>query len=92
MCTTNQFAKCTLPLDFHPILCHTYSMTQTQYTRQQLIDALSTEYDTLCQEDYDPDVDMSSSQYVEYLSSLSIEQLIDETSCDDLDEYMSSYF
>jgi len=63
-----------------------------QYTRQQLIDALSTEYDTLCQEDFDPDVDMSSTQYVDYLNSLSVEQLIDETCCDDLDDYMSNYF
>ena len=62
-----------------------------QYTHQQLIDALSTEYDTLCQEDYDPDVDMSPSEYVDYLCTLSVEQLIDETDTDDgytLDDYI----
>ena len=30
--TTNQFSKCTLPLDFPPILCHTISMKQTKPT------------------------------------------------------------
>jgi len=72
-------------------------MTQTQYTRQQLIDALSAEYDTLCQEDpYDPEdpFDMTVPEYVEYLNSLSIEQLIGETDTDDsytLDEYMFNH-
>ena len=62
-----------------------------QYTRQQLIDALSAEYDYLCHDDFDPDVDMSPAEHLEYLNSLSVEQLIDETCCDDLDEYMSCY-
>jgi hypothetical protein len=72
-------------------------MTQTQYTRQQLIDALSAEYDTLCQEDpYDPEdpYDMTVPEYIEYLNSLSVEQLIDETDTDDnytLDEYMFNH-
>ena len=66
-------------------------MTQTQYTRQQLIDALQHEYEYLCHEDYDPDVDMSPSEYVDYLCTLSVEQLIDETDTDDgytLDDYI----
>ena len=66
-------------------------MTQTQYTRQQLIDALSAEYDTLCQED---PYDMTVPEYITYLDSLSIEQLIDETDTDDnytLDEYMFNH-
>jgi hypothetical protein len=69
-------------------------MTQTQYTRQQLIDALVAEYDYLCHDDYDPDVDMSSDEYLAYLDSLSVEQLIDETCCDEtytLDEYMHNH-
>jgi len=94
MCTINQSINCPLPLDFHLILCHTYSMTQTQYTRQQLIDALTYEYDYLCHDDFDPDVDMSPDEHLEYLNSLSIEQLIDETDTDDnytLDEYMFNH-
>ena len=88
-------------LDFYLILCHTTYMTQTQlnmqYTRQQLIDALSHEYDYLCQEDpYDPEdpYDMTVSEYVEYLNDLSIEQLIESTDTDDgytLDEYMLNH-
>ena len=69
-------------------------MTQAQYTRQQLIDALVAEYDYLCHDDYDPDVDMSPDEHLEYLNSLSIEQLIDETDTDDnytLDEYMHNH-
>lgn len=62
-----------------------------QYTRDQLISALSTEYDTLCQEDFDPDVDMSSDDYRQFLDALPTDQLIDETCCDDLDEYMYDY-
>jgi len=69
-------------------------MTQTQYTRQQLIDALAHEYDYLCHDDFDPDVDMSPDEHLEYLNSLSVEQLIDETSTGDgytLDEYMFNH-
>ena len=62
-----------------------------QYTRQQLIDALVAEYEYLCHDDYDPDVDMSPDEHLEYLNSLSVEQLIDETCTDDvytLDQFM----
>lgn len=62
------------------------------YTREQLITALSAEYDYLCHDDFDPDVDMSSGDYRQFLNSLSVDELIDETCCDDLDEYMSNYF
>jgi len=69
-------------------------MTQAQYTRQQLIDALAHEYDYLCHDDYDPDVDMSPAEHLEYLDSLSVEQLIDETETDvefTLDDFMTRY-
>ena len=68
-------------------------MTQTQYTRQQLIDALQQEYVMLTHDSYDPD-DMSPDEYLAYLNSLSVEQLIDETDTDDtytLDEYMYNH-
>ena len=64
------------------------------YTRQQLIDALQHEYEYLIHDDFDPDVDMSSEEHLEYLKSLSVEQLIDETDCDEyytLDEYMCNH-
>ena len=73
-------------------------MTQTQlnmqYTRQQLIDALAAEYDYLCHDDFDPDVDMSPDEHLEYLNSLSVEQLIDDTDTDNeftLDDFMTRY-
>lgn len=63
------------------------------YTRDQLITALNYEYILLTHDDIDDD-DMSPAEYSDYLNSLSVEQLIDETSTDDvftLDEYMSTY-
>ena len=65
------------------------------YTKQQLVDALVHEYDYLCHDDFDPDVDMTSAQYVSYLNTLSVEQLIIETDTDDgvytLDEFMHNH-
>ena len=64
------------------------------YTRDQLITALHHEYEFLCHDDFDPDVDMSESDHLEYLNSLTIDQLIDETTTDDeytLDDFMRCY-
>ena len=69
-------------------------MTTTTYTRAQLIDALCLEYDYLCHDDYDPDNDMSSSEYRDYLDSLSYDQLIADTDTDDgytLDEFIANH-
>jgi len=69
-------------------------MTTTTYTRVQLIDALSHEYDYLCHDDYDPDNDMSSSEYRDYLDSLSYDQLVADTDTDDgytLDEFIANH-
>ena len=68
--------------------------TSITYTRAQLIDALSYEYDYLCNDDYDPDNDMSSSEYRDYLDSLSYDQLIADTDTDDgytLDEFIANH-
>ena len=56
------------------------------YTRQQLIDALQYEYILLTHDDIDDD-DMSPDEYQNYLNSLSVEQLIDETCIDFDDDY-----
>ena len=66
----------------------------TDYSHQQLVDALSAEYEFLCHDDFDPDVDMSASEYVDYLNTLSVAQLIAETDTDDsytLQEYMFNH-
>ena len=87
----DQFTLCPLPLDFPPILCHTNCMT---YTRDQLIDALSAEYADLCHDDFDPDIDPTPDEYRAMLLSLSDDQLLAETTTDDvftLDDFMRSY-
>ena len=63
------------------------------YTRAQLITALSSEYDYLCHDDPCDD-DMSPAEYLDYLDTLSLEQLIYETDTDDgytLDQFISNY-
>ena len=69
-------------------------MSNNTYTREQLIDALSHEYDFLCHDDFDPDNDMSSSEYRDYLDSLSYDQLVADTDTDDgytLDEFIHNH-
>ena len=69
-------------------------MSSITYTRVQLIDALSHEYDYLCHDDYDPDNDMSASEYRDYLDSLSYDQLVADTDTDDgytLDEFIANH-
>ena len=83
------FALCPPPLDFRLILCHTNCMT---YTRDQLITALSAEYDHLCHDS--DDADMSPDEYRASLQSMSLDQLIAETTTDDvftLDDFMHAY-
>ena len=61
------------------------------HERQHLISALSHEYDFLCHDGYDPD-DMTSEQYLEYLHTLSNDELIAETcSDDDIDDYITHW-
>ena len=66
----------------------------TDYSHQQLVDALSAEYEFLCHDDFDPDVDMTPSEHLDYLNSMSHAELIAETSTDDiftLSDFMSTY-
>ena len=85
-----QFTLCPLPLDFRSNPCHTNCMT---YTRDQLISALTAEYDYLCHDSTDDD-NMSPDEYRAALESMSLDQLIQETTTDDvftLDEFMHNY-
>jgi len=64
------------------------------YTKQQLVDALVREYEFLCHDDFDPDVDIPPEDYSFLLKDLTIDELIEETNTDDnfsLEEYMSVY-
>ena len=86
----DQFTLCPPSLDFPSILCHTDCMT---YTRDQLITALTAEYDHLCHDSIGDD-DMSPDEYRTTLQSMSLDQLIAETTTDDvftLDDFMNAY-
>ena len=67
-------------------------LPKSKYSREQLITARQNEYEFLIHEDFEPEVDLTASEDLEYLNSLYIEQLIRLTDCDDvlpLDDYMS---
>ena len=69
-------------------------MGSSRYSREQLISALAAEYSSLCHDDFDPETDMSDSEYLAHLKSLTVEELVLETSTDDvftLDEFMDNY-
>ena len=64
------------------------------YTRDQLISALQHEYEFLIHDDFDPDTDMSASEHLDYLNTLSVSELLEETDTGDgytLDEYMFNH-
>ena len=76
----------TLPTD--------YGDEVVTYSHQQLVDALSAEYEFLCHDDYDPDVDMSPADYRADISKLSHSELVSRTDTDDiftLSDFMSTY-
>ena len=55
----------------------------TDYSHQQLVDALQHEYEYLCHDDYDADVDLSLDEHLTMLQSMSHADLINETCTDD---------
>ena len=64
------------------------------YTRDQLITALQHEYEFLIHDDFDPDTDMSASDHLDYLNTLSDSELIEETDTGvgyTLEEYMFNH-
>ena len=72
---------------------HTIRVLDMKYTKEQLIDALVHEWDYLCHDDYDPG-DLTSEEYRKDMEELTIEQLIEETSTDEiytLDEFMENH-
>jgi hypothetical protein len=67
--------------------------TSITYTRAQLISALSAEYAHLCHDDFNNN-DMNDAQYAAFLASLSYDELVLETSTDDiytLDEFIHNH-
>jgi len=64
------------------------------YTKEQLIDALVAEYDYLCHDDFDPDVDLTIEEYREMLKEMTFDELVKETSTDEeytFDEFMENW-
>ena len=86
--SAGQFTSCLQPLDFPTNPCHTDSMT---YNRSQLITALHREYEFLCHDDFDPDVDCTPAEYLDMLNTLSDAELVAEASDDDIDEFIAAW-
>lgn len=64
------------------------------YDREQLINALVGEWEYLCHDDFDPDVDLTPEEYLEFIKPLSYEDLVLETGTDEeytLDDYMENW-
>ena len=66
----------------------TSSRVDTALNRSHLISALYHEYQFLCHDDFDPEVDPTPDEYLQMLQSLTDDELIAESSADDLDEYI----
>ena len=64
------------------------------YQKQQLIQALVKEYEYLCHDDFDPDVDPTPEEYLDSIKDLSYDELVEETQTDDfftLTDFMNAY-
>ncbi len=69
-------------------------MTPMTYSREELINALCAEYDYLCHEDFNPDVDPSLDEYMDSLQDYTYHQLVEETCTDEtytLEEFMERW-
>ena len=65
-----------------------------KYTTEQLINALCAEYDYLCHDDFNPDVDPTLDEYMNSLQDYTYDDLVDETCTDEdytLDEFMERW-
>jgi len=64
------------------------------YNNQELIAALVKEYEWLCHDDFDPDVDPTPEEYLDSIKDLSYDELVEETQTDDfftLDLFMRAW-
>jgi L-ascorbate metabolism protein UlaG (beta-lactamase superfamily) len=64
------------------------------HDKQQLINALVAEYQYLCHDDFDPDVDTSPEEYLEMLKEMSYDELVEEANVDEeytLEEYLETW-
>lgn len=64
------------------------------HDKQQLINALVAEYQYLCHDDFDPDVDTSPEEYLEMLKEMNYDELVEEANVDEeytLEEYLETW-
>ena len=69
-------------------------LPKIKYSREQLIAALQHEYELLIHEDFEPGVDLTASEYRDWLNTLSYSELVAETSTGEgysLDEFMYNH-
>lgn len=64
------------------------------YTKEQIVQALFREYEFLCHDDFDPDLDISPEDYLTMIEDMSYDDLLNEACIDEnftLDEFMEVY-
>jgi hypothetical protein len=61
------------------------------YSKEQLIEALYNEYVFLCHDDFDPDEDLTPEEYLVMLQKMEYDELLEEASSDDIDEYVEAW-
>ena len=69
-------------------------LPKIKYSREQLIAALQHEYEFLLHEDFEPEVDLTASEHLDWLHKLSDSELVAETSTGEgysLDEFMHNH-
>ena len=67
----------------------------TDYSHAQLVDALLSEYNSIIEDGYEEDLELTVDEYHEYLKGLTHSELIAETNCDDvyltINDFMHAY-
>ena len=69
-------------------------LPKIRYSREQLIAALQHEYEFLIHDDFEPGVDLTASEHLDWLNTLSDSELVAETSTGvgyTLDEFMHNH-
>jgi hypothetical protein len=61
------------------------------YSKEQLIEALYNEYVFLCHDDFDPDEDLTPEEYLVMLQKMGYDELLEEASSDDIDDYVEAW-
>ena len=65
--------------------------SQARFNPSNLISALYHEYQFLCHDDFDPEVDPTPDEYLLMIQHLSDDELVYEASADDINEFITNY-